>query len=378
VKAVAELLAGLIRIDSSNPGLAADGAGESTIAAFVAGWLRNAGAEITTFEGTEGRPSIVARWSGTGGGRSLILNGHLDTVSLESYGGGPLEPVVEAGRMYGRGAYDMKSGLAAMMIAGRRAASVPHRGDILLALVADEEFASAGTEEVLRHVTADGAIVVEPSELELTVAHRGFVWARVTVRGVAAHGSRPDLGVDAIVSAGRFLAALGDLGDELSNRPPHPLLGTASVHASIISGGVELSSYPAECIIDVEWRTLPDEDPVTVRAELDTLAATVTARDDRVAIEVETGISRQPFEAIRGSEIVTILSGQIAAHTGRPAIERGEPFWTDCALIADAGIPVVLFGVTGGGAHAASEWVDLRSLGTVADVLEATISEFCS
>jgi acetylornithine deacetylase len=371
------LLRRLIEIDSSNPDLGSSGRGEAAVADFITDWLAPRGCEIQRFEATPGRPSVVATWRGTGGGRSLMLNGHIDTVSLDSYDGDGLAPVVRDGAMFGRGSYDMKSGIAAMMVAASAAAERPHRGDIVLALVADEEFESAGTIEILRSVSADGAIVVEPSNGEVTLAHRGLVWLDVVITGFAAHGSRPDLGRDAIVQAGRFLSRLGDLGLDLAARPPHPFLGAANVHASLVRGGVEMSSYPAECTVGIEWRTLPGQDADTVVAEIDALLVAVSAEHPGFTYRIVPGLSEPPFEADRSSAVVQTVLATVKEVTGTAPVLRGEPFWTDCALLAAAGIPAVLFGVTGGGAHAASEWVDLASVETVARVLERTIDDFC-
>jgi acetylornithine deacetylase len=372
------LLRRLIEIDSSNPDLGSSGRGESAVADFITGWLAPHGCEIQRFEETPGRPSIVATWRGTGGGRSLMLNGHIDTVSLDSYDGDGLVPVVRDGSLFGRGSYDMKSGIAAMMLAATAAAIRPHRGDIVLALVADEEFESAGTIEVLRSVSADGAIVVEPSDGEVTLAHRGLVWLDVVIEGRAAHGSRPDLGRDAIVQAGRFLSRLGDLAVDLAARPGHPILGPANVHASLVRGGVEMSSYPAECTVGVEWRTIPGQDADAVVAEIDALLVAVCAEHPGFSYRIVPGLTEPPFEADRSSAVVQSVLASVEAVTERPPVLRGEPFWTDCALLAEAGIPAVLFGVTGGGAHAASEWVELASVDTVTRVLERTIDDFCA
>lgn len=368
----------LVEIDSSNPDLGSTGRGEAAVADFITGWLAPHGCEISRLEASPGRPSVVAIWRGSGGGRTLMLNGHIDTVSLDSYEGDGLAPVVREGAMFGRGSYDMKSGIAAMMIAASTAAERPHRGDIVLALVADEEFESAGTVEVLKHVTADGAVVVEPSDGEVTLAHRGLVWLDVVITGRAAHGSRPDLGRDAIVQAGRFLARLGDLARDLASRPGHPILGSANVHASLVRGGVEMSSYPAECTVGVEWRTLPGQDVDTVVAEIDALLVAVSAEHPGFSCRIVPGLTEPPFEADRSSAVVHSVLASVEAVTGRAPVLRGEPFWTDCALLAEAGIPAVLFGVTGGGAHAATEWVDLASVETVARVLERTIDDFCA
>ena len=375
----ADLTARLVTIDSVNPGLVPGGAGESAVAAFCAEWLTAHGFEAHLLDERGGRPSVVAVARGTGGGRSLMLNGHLDTVGLAGYDGDPLEPRVQDGRMSGRGAFDMKGGLAAMMVAAARAvAGGPLRGDVVVACVADEEHSSNGTEEVQRFRTADAAIVTEPSHLELMLAHKGFAWFEVEIEGRAAHGSRPELGVDAIAKAGHFLVALEELGARLARGPAHPLLGTGTVHASLISGGQEASTYPASCRITLERRTVPGEDAASVEAELrqvlDGLAATVP--DFRYRLE--RGLSREPFAADPEWEIVRTVTRHAEAVLGHPPVVRGEPFWTDAALLAGAGVPCLLIGADGEGAHAASEWVDLASLDRLTAILTATIQDFCA
>lgn len=370
---VVGLLADLVRIDSTNPGLVPGGAGESAIADHVSGWLRERGFAVHRLEGTPGRPSVVAVHHGTGGGTSVMLNGHLDAVSLASYTGDGLDPVQQDGKLFGRGSYDMKSGIAAMMTAAATVAQAPHAGDIILALVADEEHASAGTEEVLRSFTADTAIVVEPTGLDIVTAHRGFAWFEVTIDGRAAHGSRRDLGIDAIAAAGPFLTALRDHDRELAERTPHPLLGTGNIHASTIAGGEELSSYPASCTIGLERRTVPGETSATVEAELRTILDSFADADPEFHYTLAAGLERSPFQVDAAAPVVTTLAAALHHQLGRSPTFRGEPFWTDCALLADAGIPTVLFGVDGGGAHAATEWVDLDSLHTVTATLTDTI-----
>jgi acetylornithine deacetylase len=370
---VVELTAELIRIDSVNPTLAAGAAGEMQIAYFAAGWLRERGFDCTLLEERPGRPSVLAFAHGTGGGRSVMLNGHLDTVSLQSYDGDGLEPVVIGDRLEGRGAYDMKSGLAAIMAAASDAASNPHRGDIVVALVADEEDGSLGTEEVLRSIVTDAAIVVEPSGLDIVTAHRGFVWIDVAIHGRAAHGSRPDLGVDAIVKAGSFLSGLESLGQRLAEGSRHPLLGTGSVHASIISGGIEASTFPDKCTITLERRTVPGETAATVDAELRYVLDNLASVDPDFRYDLTITAARAPFLAVQGSRTVAALDASYQREVGSAATLRGEPFWTDCALLADAGIDTALFGVDGGGAHAATEWVSISSLRTTTRVLKGAI-----
>ncbi|NUP35871.1 MAG: ArgE/DapE family deacylase [Streptomyces sp.] len=373
------LLARLISIDSVNPDLVPGGAGETVIADFCGQWLVARGFEVHSLEKRPGRPSLVAIARGTGGGRSLMLNGHLDTVSLADYDGDPLAPRIHDGKMHGRGAFDMKGGIAAMMVAAARAtAQGPLRGDVIVACVADEEHGSHGTAEVLESFTADAAIVTEPSHLQLTLAHKGFAWYDVEIEGRAAHGSRPELGIDAIAKAGHFLVALEELGQRLARGPAHPLLGAGTVHASVIHGGQEPSTYPAHCRITLERRTVPGESAATVERELtdvlDHLAATVPDFHYRLI----PGLHREPFQTDPDAPIVRTLTRHAEQTLGHPPVVRAEPFWTDCALLDRAGIPCLLFGVDGAGAHAATEYVDLASLDRLTDILTHTIADFCS
>ncbi|MEV4074303.1 M20/M25/M40 family metallo-hydrolase [Nonomuraea fuscirosea] len=373
------LLERLIAVDSVNPDLSPGGAGESAVAGLCAQWLGERGFELHRLERRPGRPSLVAVARGTGGGRSLMLNGHLDTVAYGTYDGDPLTLRVEDGRIHGRGAFDMKSGVAAMMAAAARAtAAGPLRGDVIVACVADEEHASSGTEEVLESFTADAAIVTEPSLLEVTLAHKGFAWFEIDVLGLAAHGSRPDLGVDAIAKAGHFLVALEELGLRLAASGGHRLLGPGTVHASLIEGGEGPSTYPARCRITVERRTVPGESAETVRAELAEILDRLTATVPGFRYELRGGLHRDPFEADQESPIAQVLLRHVERALGRPPVIRAEPFWTDCALLARAGIPCLLFGVDGGGAHADTEWAEIASVELVTDVLAATITEFCA
>ncbi|MBE8476583.1 ArgE/DapE family deacylase [Streptomyces justiciae] len=373
------LLARLVAVDSVNPDLVPGGAGESGVADFCGEWLAARGFEVHRLEKRPGRPSLVAVARGTGGGRSLMLNGHLDTVGLSGYDGDPLEPRIDGGRMYGRGTFDMKGGIAAMMTAAARAVSRgPLRGDVIVACVADEEHGSLGTAEVLESFTADAAIVTEPSHLEVTLAHKGFVWFDVEVEGRAAHGSRPDLGIDAIAKAGHFLVALEEWGRRLADGPAHPLLGTGTVHASVVHGGEEPSTYPARCRITLERRTVPGESADSVERELtavlDQLATTVPDFRHRLT----RGLHREPFEADPEAAIVRTLTHHAEQALGRPPVIRAEPFWTDCALLDRAGIPCLLFGVDGEGAHAATEYVELASLDRLTEILTDTIADFCA
>jgi acetylornithine deacetylase/succinyl-diaminopimelate desuccinylase-like protein len=372
----AELLAALVSIDSVNPSLVPGGAGEREIVAFVADWARAAGLEAEVLAATPDRPSVLVRARGTGGGRTLLLCGHLDTVGTEGMTD-PHTPRVDGDRLHGRGAYDMKAGLAAALIACRRAAALDLRGDVVVAAVADEEHASLGVQEALRAVEADAAVVTEPTELELVVAHKGFVWAEIEIAGRAAHGSRPHLGVDAIVKAGPILTALGELDAALAARV-HPLLGRGSVHASLIEGGGELSSYPARCRIALERRTLPGEAAADVEAELAALLAEGRAADPTLDAGSRVLLVREPFEADADAEVVARVRSAASEALGRPPAVGGASYWADAAFIAAAGIPTVMFGPGGAGAHAAEEWVSLADTEGVARTLLAVAADMCA
>src|SRR4051794_31780018 len=339
------------------------------MARYVVDWARHNLLQADVLEATHGRPSVVVRAPGWGGGRTLMLCAHTDTVGVDGMAD-PHTPRVEGDRLHGRGAYDMKSGLAAALIAVRELSRSGLAGDVVLAAVADEEHASLGVQEVLGAVRADAAIVTEPTELELAVAHKGFVWAEIDVAGRAAHGSRPHLGVDAIVRAGPVLTALGELDARLAERT-HPLLGRASVHASLIEGGEELSSYPARCRLSLERRTLPGETAAQVEAELDALI-------DGVDATRRVTLVREPFEIDPGAEIAQTVRAAATEVLGTEPAVGGASYWADAAFIAAAGIPTVLFGPGGEGAHAATEWVSVAGTEAVARTLTAVARRFCA
>jgi len=375
VSDVADLTAALVAIDSVNPALVAGGAGEGEIARVVAEWARSAGLQAEILEARPGRPSVLVRARGTGGGRTLLLCGHLDTVGVEGMAD-PHAPRVDGDRLFGRGAYDMKAGLAAALVACREAAGLRLAGDLVVAAVADEEHSSLGVQEALGAISADAAIVTEPTELELIVAHKGFVWAEVEVRGRAAHGSRPHLGIDAIVKAGPVLTALGELDAALAERT-HPLLGRGSVHASLIRGGEELSSYPARCVLSLERRTLPGEGAAHVEAELAGLLDECRAADPQLDATPRIVLEREPFEVAADAEIAQLARAAAAETLGAEPPVGGASYWADAAFIAAAGIPTVMFGPRGEGAHAVDEWVSLADAEAVMRTLVAVARRLC-
>lgn len=367
----------LVQINSINPSLVPGAPGEEEIAFYVADQMRRARVQVETLEPVPGRPSVLARLRGEGRGRSLLFHAHLDTVGVEQMED-PFSGTVAQGRLYGRGSYDMKGGLAACMAALKALAQGESRlaGDVLLAAVADEEYASLGTGEVLRFAAPDAAIVTEPTGLDLCLAHKGFAWIEVRTLGQAAHGSRFDLGIDANLHMGRFLAELDRLGRALRQRRNHPLLGPPSLHAARLEGGTGWSTYAAECRLRIERRTLPGEDLQEFVQELQQILERLQAEDPSFRFRLEVCLVREPFETSPSSPIARTVMEALEA-CGRKPRHCGQNPWMDAALLAGAGIDTVVLGPAGDGAHGPEEWVDLSSVAQLAEVLVETALHYC-
>ena len=371
------LLAELVSIDSVNPDLVPGARGEGEIADFVAGWLRARGLDVHREETARaGRPNVVAVARGIGGGKVLMLNAHMDTVGVAGMTD-PFRPVVRQGRLYGRGAMDTKAALAAFMMATAGAVKRGLRGDIILTAVADEEYASAGTEAIVRKWKADAAIVGEPSGLEIVTTHKGFAWFEIETAGIAAHGSLPGVGVDAIAKMGKVLTAVDAMAADLKRLPGHAALGPGSIHASLIQGGQELSSYPASCRVGIERRTIPGETPDDVEVQLKRMLVSIGAQDPDFKATLKRIFARDPMEAAKDAPIVTALARSVRSVTGSEPAFAGMSGWLDSALLSAAGIPTVVIGPRGAGLHGIDEWVDLASVTACCEIIDATIEEFC-
>jgi len=381
------LLSRLVSIDSVNPDLVPGARGEADIAAFVAQWLREQGLEVRLQDtGHTGRPNVIATVHGSAGhgrgGKCVLLNAHMDTVGVAGMSS-PFQPEVRDGKLYARGALDTKGALAAFMCAAVDVLRLPLHGDVVLTAVADEEYASAGTEAVVRELSgdrlrADAAIVGEPTGLKIVTEHKGFVWLEIETAGVAAHGSLPAAGVDAIAAMGDVLVGLQLESERLARTLPHHSLGPGSIHASLISGGQELSSYPASCLLRLERRTVPGETPETVERELGAVLQRIRdARPDFRATLRRT-FHRNPMEADRGSPVAAALASSVARVTGAPAGFAGMSGWLDSALLDGAGIPTAVIGPAGEGLHGVQEWVSLESVRACREIVRGALEELCA
>jgi acetylornithine deacetylase len=379
--AVTNLLRTLVGIPSVNPTLVPGGAGEAEIARCLAAECERLGMAVSLHEVAPGRPNVIAvlRGADPARGRRLLLNGHTDTVGAAGMAA-PFTPVLRGDRLYGRGASDMKAGLAAMVgaVAAVAAAGGRPRGDVLVTFAVDEEDASIGTAAIAQTYRADSAIVTEPTGLRICVAHKGFVWATIRTEGRAAHGSDYAAGVDAIVGMGRVLHGIDLMDREVLVRRSHPLLGRPSIHASVISGGEGPSTYPPSCTLIVERRTLPDESIEDVREELEAILARVREGDPPCRASLEITLGRPGLEVDRGADIVRSLQGAAERRGGIAPEQIGMSPWFDAALLAEAGIPTVIFGPSGGGWHAEEEYVDVPSVAACAGILAETIMDFCN
>ena len=370
------LLRDLVSIDSVNPSLVPGARGEGQIAAAVAAHMRRVGFDVQVEEVAPGRPNVVGVLEGRTPGPSLMFCGHVDTVGVEGMSA-PFDPVERNGRLYGRGSQDMKGGVAAMIDAARVAvARGLHKGRLVVGAVVDEEYASTGADALVTRWTADAAVVTEPTDLQIAIGHKGFAWIEVETQGVAAHGSRPENGVDAIVRMGRLLSRLEVLDRELQGRPPHAYLRTASLHASKIHGGREWSSYPDRCMLELERRTLPGETAAAAAAEIATLVAELREQDPTFHASSRLVFGRPPYEIPRTHPLVEHMR-RVVAEAGLPSTSlAGMSFWTDAAVLGAAGIPSLLFGPGGEGLHSTEEYVRIADVVSCRDALAALIDRW--
>lgn len=333
----------LVATPSVNPALESTGEGEARIAALTAGWLEAWGFAVELVEAVPGRPSVLARLD-RGPDRSLILSGHLDTVGVAGMEIPPFEGAIRDGRLWGRGACDMKGGVAAALAAARDFAAGETRGTLIVALTADEEEGARGCKRLVAEgLRADGAIVCEPTGLALMPAHKGFVWVRVEFRGQAAHGSLPDRGVDAIRHAGLFLGRLDEVEAALAGRKPHPLLGYGSIHAGTIEGGTAPSVYPSSCELVLERRTLPKETTSAVRSEVEYLLAQLRSDVSTLNAEVKVLLHQDGSEIPDDHELVRVMTTAVQ-EVGLDVRLAGMTAWDEAGLFNASGTPALTFG----------------------------------
>lgn len=369
------LTARLASIDSVNPSLVEGAAGERDVARFVAEWCAAIGLEVHVEEVVPGRSNVIAVQRGTGGGRSIILNGHLDTVGsthLDTMRVAVEADHPEGARLTGRGVLDTKGGLACALTTLARAASHRLAGDVIVAAVIDEEYGSLGTEALVERWHADGAIVLEPTSMAVCPQHRGFAVIDVIIDGIAAHTSRPDRGANAAHAAADVIRAVVDLDDRWASAG-QPIGARPLTLVSHVGTTSETFTVPTKCRLTVEVRTTaagPDQQVTAVRTAIEDALTLVGG----VSGSTSVAIIRPPLGVASDHPLITTLCAAI----GRDAIVEAAPFWTDAALHASNGTPAVVFGPVGEGLHEDLEWVSVDSLHRCAHALTAFVLEWCA
>ena len=369
------LLTELVAINSINRTLS-EGPGEREIAEFIARHLNDLQLDTAIHDIGPDQRNVIAIIAGKGRRRSLLLNAHLDTVGVDGMDQ-PFTLARKEDRLYGRGTYDMKGSVAIMLLLADYFTRQAPALDILLTFVSDEEDKSTGMEYLVEHWLPDispapvGGIFLEPTEEDIGVCHKGFTWYELTVTGKAAHGSLPEQGIDAILPLRAALNELNDIQAEFERRDPNPLLGRPSLHSSIIKGGSELSVIPSRSSLQWERRTLPDESPRDLERELERILQAVSQHPGDHSVTGGEFFVRPPYRIPEDAEILK----RIQKVTPRSK-QVGLPFWADSALAGNMGTPSILFGPCGHGAHAVDEWVSLKSLLNVYEVLKKLIRDF--
>ena len=360
----------MVATPSVNPILAAGGVGERAMADLTCSWLRDWGLETEIVEVEPGRYNVIGRLEGSG--PSLLLNGHLDTVGVEGMTTAPFGAELVDGKVLGRGSCDMKGGVASILAATRRLANGGPRPNLIVAFTADEEYASVGMAHLVKSgVRADMAVVCEPTSLTVMPAHKGFVWIEADFRGRAAHGSRPEIGVDAIRHAGLYLAALDRYADDLKARPAHPLLQYGSFHAGTIHGGSAESVYPEGCTLMLERRTMPGEAPGAVMEEFEAVLSELRTEEESLDGTLKMTLERPGTEVATSSGLVQGLLAAIDHHGIESRVE-GMTAWVDAAFLNESGVPAVCFGPGDiAQAHTEDEWIEAQQISSCADVLES-------
>ncbi len=373
------LLRQLVRINSVNPMLEPNGGGETEISAFIRQTLSHHGIPCTREEIAPGRFNVTGVVKGSGGGRSLMLNAHMDTVGVSGMKH-PFAAEIRDGKLYGRGAYDMKASIAAIIMAGImiQQSDIRPAGDLLLTFVADEEYESIGAAELVKHFKPDAAIVTEPTGLAICTAHRGFGIYEVVTQGKTAHGGNHTLGRDANLMTGPILTALGAHAAALTKHRSHRLCGSASMHVPLISGGRSLFVYSDSCRFNIERRTIPGDTQASVLDEFQSLLNRVKQEYPETEAEITEKLWRSPYEIPADAQICRTLSDASEAVTGTAPRRIGHTWWEDSAIFGEAGIPSVVFGPRGGGIHEDVEWVELDSVTLLAEILAQTAVQFCS
>lgn len=370
-----QYLTHLVKINSVNPELSSDGQGEQEIGECVNRHFQALGISSKVHTITGDRCNTTAFIPGHNPDKILLLNGHLDTVGIEGMDD-PFTIRRDGDKLYGRGTYDMLAGCAIQMGLATYFAENPSPISLAFTFVADEENLSMGMEHLLKHylptlsVLPFLGIFMEPTEEAIGTSHKGYTWFEINVEGLAAHGSRPEEGINAIFPLQYALKELEIINHELDQEDPHPYLGKATLHPGIISGGTAQSVIAAQSTLNWERRTLPGESQQKLNGELNRVIEAVRNAPGNHKVSGEQVYHRPPNE-VEDDSLIQKLQKSTG---GKPF--NGMSYWADSALATGAGIPSILFGPAGHGAHAIDEWVSEKSLINCYESMKSFILSF--
>ncbi len=377
ISPVIQTLASLVRINSVNSSYEG-GPGEGEMAAWVRRFFEQRGIEVWQQEVFPGRPNVIARLPGRDSSRRVILEAHMDTVSVKGMTIPPFEPQVEDGKLWGRGSCDTKGGLAAMMhalLAVRDSGRMPPC-DVWLAAVVDEEFSFRGVVKLCEGLTAHAAIVAEPTSLRAVIAHKGVLRWRIAVRGRAAHSSKPHLGVNAIEHMARLVLAFEQDSHELAARV-HPLLGPGTCNVGVIRGGVQVNFVPDECAIEIDRRLLPGEKADAVLAHYQGVLDGLRARHHGFDAVMETPMLVDEALETPADSGAAQLASTLLGEMGLDPTLCGVPFACDASKLARQGVPSFVFGPGSiDRAHTAAEYVEIEEVERAVDFYREFILRF--
>jgi len=375
-KFITNTLIDLVKINSVNPALEQGGKGELEIGTYIHNVLTSLGFESRLDTLAPGRVNVIGTWKGEGSGKSLMLNAHMDTVGVSGMED-PFGAVVKDGKLYGRGAYDMKGSIAAMLGVAKAISEkktiLP--GDLILTFVADEEFESIGAQKIAEQLKTDACIVTEPTDLRICLGHRGFGVYEISTKGQIAHGGLHREGIDANLKMGKVLYELDKFSKRLTKERKHSLCGEASLHVPLINGGQSLFIYAGNCTIQVERRTLPGESETQAIGELKNILEMLGKEDAEFKSTIKQLIWRNPHEIGKEAPIVRSLTASVGQVYSPEFI--GHTWWEDSGLFGEAGMDTVIIGPKGGGIHQHVEWVELDSVVTLSSILLNTALNFC-
>jgi succinyl-diaminopimelate desuccinylase len=378
--AVEKLLSDLVRIDSVTPWLIPGGAGEAAAAAFVGDWVADLPVGCSLEEVAPGRVNTLVRLAGDRPGPTLCVNAHIDTVGYANWRERALDPRVDGDTMVGLGAADDKSGCVSALLALRELVDTDAslRGELVVALVADEEGVSIGTETLLASHSLDATIIIEPDDVpgRAIIEHQGFGWIDVIVHGNPAHGSAPDAGIDAIVHMSEVVQRLHRLDADVFAANPDPMNGRTVFHASTIRGGTDYATYPGNAVLGIEIGTQPGEHLRDRIHDIEVIFDEVRALDPRFSGEVVVRLDREPFRAVGHEALYEALDDANVEVSNERFVPAGMNAWADSGLTQAAGVPTVMIGPHGGNFHAPDEWVSIAEVTKTARVVEGAVRRF--